>query len=196
MVTTVVSNSNKIAGIVDAIFAAVPPFATRVNTRTDTLGKLAATSSALDWSLGDIALAMPSVLKKANNLESQKALNTFAADARCAMHPNVRSRFPALRRLINDAWEVEKVYPKGEVRPLAHAFGREYHALKSAMIAVRDETVILNGPSDVVFWAKANDPDFSPAKVAKKIEHHGRRHRQDRGELSDRHVLVDHRVPG
>lgn len=131
-----------------------------------TLGGLSAQGK---WTDAEVGLAVTQAIGKANSPESKKALQTFAADIKAAMHPNVRDRVASIHALCEQVWSAEAETDKDTPKPCRKAFQRQYHMLKSALVGAKDGTVVLHGPSDVVFWATQNDPDFNAGKVMKRL---------------------------
>lgn len=127
-------------------------------------------SNSGNWTEGEITLAVSQAIGMGNSPESKKALATFAADIKAAMHPNVRGKVRSIHALVDEVWSAEKEAGNDAPKPCKKAFQRFAHMFKGALVGTRDGTVILHGPSDVVFWAKQNDPDHDADKVRKKLD--------------------------
>jgi hypothetical protein len=146
----------------------------RVTGRIGILVTIGNLSSAGQWSDKDIANAVHHATDKlANDPDRKKSLQTFASDIKAAAHPNTRDQVARIHALCNQVWTAEKEaaeLDKSVPKPCAKAFKREYHMFKSALVGYKDGTLVLAGPSDVVYWANQNDPDFDTKKVMKKLE--------------------------
>lgn len=143
------------------------------NKREVIMGDLAILASQGAWSVKDVDAAAKMACGDAIGNEAlPKSVATFVGEARRAMHPDVRDRFPTLVKLRDEVWEVEKAERKADKdakTPLMSAFARSYHALVGMMGAVIDGTHSFVVASDVVAFAEARDPAMDPKKQADKI---------------------------
>lgn len=191
--SAIVQPSSRVADIAKAIYAAAAGISADDDAVRDAQGKVLEAADAKQagrigvlvtvgrlsshgaWTDAEIGMAVTQVVGgsktngMANNPAQKKALQTFASDLKAAMHPNVRDRVASIHALCEQVWSAEAESKDGP-RPCKKAFQRQYHMLKSALVGAKDGSVVLHGPSDVIFWATQNDPDFNPTKVMKQLE--------------------------
>lgn len=164
---------DKDAASTEAREAATTASQAATTQREIVMAELALLASAGAWSVKDVDAAAKMACGDAIGNEAlPKSVATFVGEARRAMHPDVRDRFPTLVKLRDEVWEVEKAERKADKdakTPLMSAFARSYHALVGMMGAVIDGTHSFVVASDVVAFAEARDPAMDPKKQADKI---------------------------
>ena len=164
---------DKDAASTEAREAATTASQAATTQREIVMAELALLASAGAWSVKDVDAAAKMACGDAIGNEAlPKSVATFVGEARRAMHPDVRDRFPTLVKLRDEVWEVEKAERKADKdakTPLMSAFARSYHALVGMMGAVIDGTHSFVVASDVVAFAEQRDPAMDPKKQADKI---------------------------
>jgi hypothetical protein len=181
-----VNNANRVQDIAQQIRGAIAPIheadATRAAAADDALqasnaatglreqilASVAALSMRGDWQPGEINLAAAQAASMSNN-KDDKSVATFIGECKRAMSPKVRAHVAYLTALRDTVWAAEKAQDKDMPRPCAKAFKRGYHMLLQ-MFGLCEDGTLLQGASDVIAWAAANDPDLDYAKVSKRLE--------------------------
>lgn len=143
-------------------------------TREDLYVSLAKASAAHKWTKPDIAKAVTAAAKAGTNTAKDKAIQSFATDARIVMDPAVCAQVEHIRTLKDSAWDAEAA-DKDAGTPLKDAFARRQHALIECVKAARDGTKLADEADIVnlaqyVVWKRSVDPKVAHKEVTKALE--------------------------
>ena len=121
----------------------------------------------------DAAAAIAAKDKDNGGPKLDGSLKTFLYEICYAAHPMVRDNFRTLNEVVELAWrnEIEQnvITNKASPTPIAKWAKRKYHALTGAMKAAI-KGVSIQSESDLIAYAKDNDPDEDVGKVFKRFE--------------------------
>ncbi len=141
---------------------------TSASVRMEVLVALASASAADAWTVSEINAAAAAA-GKVGNMALPKSVATFVSESKRAMSPKVREHVGDLVALAGEVWAEEAALDKDQPRPCRKAFKRCYH-MTLRMFGLCEDGELLSSTSDVVEWARNNDPDLDYSKVYERLQ--------------------------
>jgi len=142
--------------------------------RVDIMFVIADLASQDNWLPEEIDAATKIAAKDNGGPTTEGSIKTFLYEIGYAAHPNVRDNFRTMVSVVNLAWANEteqSVISQGATpTPIAKWAKRKYHALTGVMKAAKNEGILIQQESDLIAYAKDNDPSENVGKVFKKFE--------------------------
>lgn len=141
------------------------------NTREGTILTLAKLAAAEAWTKADIDAGVRFALDS-GNAKLPKSVETYAGQAKVAMHPKARDHVSHLFQVGNAAWEIEveivKATKDKSQALLARTFSRKFHMLMQ-MCGAAAEGVVIGSIEQLTQFAEAKDPQFDAKRQAASV---------------------------